>query len=105
MMECPTLDLIDTHAHLDDEAFDGQIDRLLGDAAEVGVRRVVNIGYRPSGWSAAVDLSARFRGVAYTLGIHPNHAEEATAENLARLRELLGSTSPLAIGEVGLDFY
>ncbi len=105
MIDRPTLDLIDTHAHLDDEAFAGEIERLVSEAAGVGVRRIINIGYKPAGWPPALELAARFAGVSYTLGIHPNHAAEATAANLASLRTLLATSAPVAIGEIGLDFY
>jgi TatD DNase family protein len=99
------LDLIDTHAHLDDEGFAGEADRLVAEAAEIGVRRIVHIGYRPSGWENAVALERRFPGVSYTLGIHPNHASEATDANLARLREMVLRGGPVAIGETGLDYF
>jgi TatD DNase family protein len=105
MMRPDPPDLIDTHAHLDDEGFAGGADRLVAEAAEAGVGRIVHIGYRPSGWDAAVALAEHYRGVSYSLGIHPNHAGEATDANLARLREMVLRGEPVAIGETGLDYF
>jgi len=39
-----TLDLVDTHAHLDGDAYMEDLDAVLDRAAQAGVRRVVSAG-------------------------------------------------------------
>lgn len=96
---------IDTHAHLDSESFSGKVAETVEAAASVGVDTIVNVGYRPSVWPSTLALVDRFPAIACMLGIHPNHADEATSANLDSLRELVERTRPVAIGEIGLDFY
>lgn len=96
--------LIDTHAHLDDEQFAGDVDEVIGRAATIGIGRIVNIGYRPARWETTLALADRFPIVAFTLGLHPHHAEEWSEGCEARLRHLVASRRPVAIGEIGLDY-
>jgi TatD DNase family protein len=99
------LRLIDTHAHLDDDQFAGDIDSVIGRAVEAGVERIVNIGYRPERWRTTLALAARFPTVAFTLGLHPHHTDEWSPDLQRTLRALLASERPLAVGEIGLDYY
>lgn len=97
--------LIDTHAHLDDESFAGDEDGVIERARAAGVDRVINIGYRPESWRTTLELARRFPGVTYTLGLHPNHADEDAEPIWPELRRLIKENRPVAIGEIGLDYY
>jgi len=48
--------IIDTHAHLDEPAFDADRHHVLDFARAVGVRRFVNIGYKPERWESSRSL-------------------------------------------------
>jgi TatD DNase family protein len=95
----------DTHSHLDDEQFDGEVGAVIERAQSSGVRRIVNIGYRPGRWRTTLALADRFPDVAYTLGLHPHHAEEWSDLVESELIELLRSRRPVAVGEIGLDYF
>ena len=41
----------------------------------------------------------------FTIGIHPHHANELNENNLVKLKDLVVSNSPHAVGETGLDFF
>lgn len=105
------MEFIDTHAHLDDEAFAGEADALIARAAAAGVTRIVNVGFNADGWDTSTTLVTQYadRGLYLALGIHPNYAQEATEAGLAALRArcLPGPDRPrvVAIGETGLDYY
>jgi TatD DNase family protein len=101
----PSPRFIDTHAHLDDDAFRDDVETVIARAAAAGVHRIVNIGYRPENWQSTLDLARRFPAVAFTLGLHPNHAEEAGEPVWTELRRLINENRPVAIGEIGLDYY
>lgn len=98
-------DLVDTHAHLDDGAFEVDLDEVLALAAAVGVRRVVNIGYRPARWDSTARLADGRTGVSIALGLHPQHADEFDDRTIGLLDERIRATGAVAVGEIGLDYF
>lgn len=102
---------VDTHAHLeivtDTEPDHPEIERVLSEAASVGIDRVVQVGYslEQSRWS--VRLAERWNGVLAAVALHPNEApvvEDLEAE-LDGISELAQHPKVRAIGETGLDFF
>jgi TatD DNase family protein len=94
--------VIDTHAHLTsledpDEAVSG--------AAVAGVRRILTVGTDVDDCRRALSLAERHDGVFAILGIHPHDAGTATADDLAKLRDLLAHPKAVAVGETGLDWF
>jgi TatD DNase family protein len=98
--------VIDTHAHLHDRAFDDDRNEVAARAREAGVERIVTVGCDLSDSRRARDVAAGL-GLAWTLGIHPHAAKDAPADVASAFDALLAGTSlqPVAIGEIGLDFY
>ena len=68
--------IFDTHAHYDDEAFDGDRDELLAGLPAAGIGRVVNIAASPRSIDECLDLAHRFPHVYCALGIHPEHCAD-----------------------------
>jgi TatD DNase family protein len=99
------MEFIETHCHLDDDAFADDLPQVIAAARAAGVRRFVNIGYEPKSWVRSLELSEQFPDVSYALGMHPNSADQWTNETALELDGLLGSTAAVAIGETGLDYY
>jgi TatD DNase family protein len=97
--------MIDSHAHLTDERFTGEVESVLARAVEAGVEAVVTIGTDLEDSRAAVALSERFARLFATVGIHPHAAEGASPEALHALRQLAEHPRVVAIGETGLDFH
>lgn len=98
------LNLVDTHAHLDDPVFDHDRDQVYAEAAAAGVRRIINVGFRPDRWESTIAMSRRYPQARHMLGLHPQHADEWTTAVREQLVTLLRATSPLAVGEVGFDY-
>jgi len=98
-------DLIDTHCHLDGEEFASDLDLVLKRAAQSGVTRWINVGYSLRRWQPTIDLTRVYRGMSCMLGIHPGHASEWNSETASELRRIVATGVPVAIGEIGLDFY
>ncbi len=96
---------VDTHAHLDDGQFDHDVDEVLAAAANAGVKHVINIGYRPARWPTTIALARRRSDISFTLGVHPHHADEWSPETARLLEEAALREQPVAIGEIGLDYY
>ncbi|MCC6792286.1 MAG: TatD family hydrolase, partial [Thermomicrobiales bacterium] len=104
-MTASTSRLIDTHAHLDDDQFVGDLDGVIERAAAAGVERIINIGYRPARWHSTLALADRYPMISFALGLHPHHVEEWNPEVESALVKLLHERRPVALGEIGLDYY
>jgi TatD DNase family protein len=96
---------VDTHAHLTDTRFAGEIESVLARARDAGVARVVTIASNLDDSERAVGLAATHAGVSASVGIHPHEADTADDSGFARLRELGADPRVVAIGETGLDFH
>jgi TatD DNase family protein len=96
---------VDTHTHLDDDQFVLDLDQVLTDAANNGVARMINIGYRPERWASTLALARQHPQVRYALGLHPGNADEWSEGLFADLTAVVDREQPVAIGEIGLDYY
>ncbi|MHC4660351.1 MAG: TatD family hydrolase [Planctomycetota bacterium] len=97
--------IIDTHAHLDFDDFDKDLDIVLKRARDSGVEHIITIGIDVETSRNAIALAEKYEMVAATVGFHPHDAEKATPESIAEIRALAKRPEVRAIGEVGLDFY
>ena len=97
--------LFDTHAHYDDEAFDGDRETLLAAMPGRGVGRIVNPGCTVASSRQAVALAARFDHVYAAVGIHPENCGDFAPQQMEEIRALAKGDKVVAIGEIGLDYY
>ena len=97
--------LIDTHAHLDDEQFAGQVEAVLQRATAAGVGRILAIGTTASSSLACVRLAQEHRQVWASVGIQPNYVADAQDEDWKTIVGLSEEDRVVAIGETGLDWY
>lgn len=97
--------LFDTHAHYDDERFDGDRKALLASMPEKNVGLIVNPGCDIPSSRAAVELAGKFDFVYAAVGIHPENCADFEPEQIEKLRELAKEPKVVAIGEIGLDYY
>jgi TatD DNase family protein len=99
-----TVALIDTHCHLDMEAYHRDLDEVITSAGQHGVTKIITIGIDVASSRAAIDLADRYDNVYATVGIHPHDAGQATPGALAQLRLLAGEDRVVGYGEIGLDY-
>jgi TatD DNase family protein len=99
------LELFDSHAHLDDEAFAPDLNAVLERACGAGVRNLVTVGTSLESSRRALALAERYRQVVAAVAIHPHDAASATAEAMEHLAGLARHHRVVAIGETGLDYY
>jgi TatD DNase family protein len=90
--------VIDTHAHLGDDAAE-----VLERARAAGVARIVDVATTVAGARASLALADAQEGVYSCLGIHPHEA--GAPADLDELRELLQHPRAVAVGETGLDYF
>jgi len=97
--------LIDTHAHLGFDVYEGDRREVVYRAVESGVRAILNVGIDLDSSRRSVSFSEEYSPVYAAVGIHPHDVAAAGDEDLAELETLLQHPKVVAIGEVGLDFY
>ncbi|MGN6755642.1 MAG: TatD family hydrolase [Thermomicrobiales bacterium] len=97
--------MIDSHAHLDDEAFAPDRAAVLARARAAGVGAIVNVGYNAARWATTAALCATYQYVYAVLGVHPHDAADWDDALAARLAAALKEPKVVGLGEIGLDFY
>lgn len=97
--------LIDTHCHLDDPAFQDDLDAVISRAQAQGVAWILDPGTTAATSERAVSLSHQFNCVYAAVGIHPEDCADVTPEDFNRIEELAEDPKVLAIGEIGLDYH
>ncbi len=97
--------LHDAHAHLADARLAGDVDGILGQCSEQGVRGVLVNAARIGEWPTVVEL-CRHPIVLGAVGVHPFFIEAWHDGVVGELAELVRAEPRLvAIGEIGLDFF
>src|SRR5690606_965688 len=99
------MDLIDTHAHLDADAFAADLNEVLARAKSAGLSRIFTIGITLETSRRAVELAEAHPEVSAVVGIQPNYAAEAGPGDMAEIEALLTHPKVVGIGETGLDRY
>ncbi len=98
-------EIFDTHAHYDDEAFDGDREELLESLPRKGIARVVNVGASLTSCRRTIELMERYDFIYGAVGIHPNETAELTEEDITWLKRQCLLDKCVAVGEIGLDYY
>lgn len=97
--------IIDTHAHLMFEQFDGEIGPILERAKAAGVGKIINIACDLKGAKQAVALADAHEDLYATVGLHPYGAGAINGEMLAKFGGWIADNEKVvAIGECGLDY-
>ena len=95
--------IFDSHAHYDDERFDGILEELLPTLKEKGVDKIINCGCDFKTNEKSLKIAENFDFVYFAVGIHPGNIDSGTTisdiENFAKHKKCV------AIGEIGLDYY
>ena len=98
--------LFDTHAHLDDQAFDQDRRELIAQLPQAGIGLVMNPGCSLASSRNAAALAREYDFLYAAVGSHPDAADEVTPQVLDAYRQLCrDNPKVLAIGEIGLDYH
>ena len=97
--------LIDTHTHLQEDAFAGDVRETLDAAAAAGVRQMLVVGIDRATSEAAVGLAEAHAELFAVVGVQPNYVHQAGPDDFDRVAELADHPRVVAVGETGLDHY
>jgi TatD DNase family protein len=97
--------LIDTHCHLDAAEFDTDRDNVAMLALQQGVSSIVIPAVARDNFDSVIALCNQHKHCVYALGIHPMYVDSAQLEDIAVLKNYIENNNPVAIGEIGLDYF
>ena len=96
--------MLDTHCHLNDPQYAGEVDKIVVNYLNSGVEKVITIGCCPQSNLDVLKLVNKYESVFGAIGVHPDDCDKY---NEQEFEELLKTKNPkiLAVGEIGLDYY
>ena len=98
--------LFDTHAHMDDRAFDIDRTELLAHLPNQGIALLMNPGCSLESSRNVDRLTRQYDYIYGAVGSHPDVADEVNEEVLAEYRAMVAANPKIkAIGEIGLDYH
>ena len=95
----------DTHAHLTDEAFDGDRDIVINAVFESGVQMVMNSSCDEKSTRGAIELADKYPFLYASVGWHPEDAAGFSDTSPDLMRAWAKHPKVRAIGEIGLDYH
>lgn len=98
------MELIDTHCHIDVEAFDADRHDVLDRCQKEGITQIVVPGIEAETWARLGKMCDEFTGLHPAYGLHPVFVEQHSDDDLIKLAKRLQTNRSIAIGEIGLDF-
>ena len=96
--------IFDTHAHYDDEKFQGIRDQLLRELFQRGISGIITCGCDIASSKSAIALAEKYDKMYAAVGFHPENLPD-TEDELEKLVPLLSHKKVVALGEIGLDYY
>jgi len=99
------MNLIDSHCHIDVETFDADRSDVLERCCELGVSRLLVPGIMARTWPKLREICNQYPGLYPAYGLHPVYVDSHSKNDLDELDRWLQQEKPLAVGEIGLDFY
>lgn len=97
--------LFDTHAHLNADQFEEDLEAVIERAHQEGVENMVVVGFDRPTITRAMELADRYEFIYACIGWHPVDAIDMVDEDLLWIEELSSHPKVVAIGEMGLDYY
>ena len=99
------MELLDSHAHYNDEKFDDDRDTIIKEAYNSGITTIINAGYSLESSKKAIEIANQYEFMYVTVGVSPNDIEDLKGNYIEDIEELAKSYKVVAIGEIGLDYY
>ncbi len=105
--------MIDAHCHLNDKKFNEDLENVILNYKNAGINSVVCVGWDLPSSIKAREISNRYNGVYYAVGVHPDNVDSYNEQVLEQIiidaqykkKENGFDDKLVAIGEIGLDYF
>jgi TatD DNase family protein len=99
--------IFDTHAHYDDDRFEGIREECIKESFDIGVEYILNASSDIKSSRASIALADKYPQFYAACGIHPHECCDISDKNeaLDSVKSLLSHKKAVALGEIGLDYY
>ncbi len=97
--------MIDTHCHLDVAEFNQDRIQVINNAFKLGIQGIIIPGIHATGFQNLLNIAANNTQLYPALGLHPLYLQQHTSKHLDYLVYLIKLYRPIAIGEIGLDYW
>ncbi len=98
--------LVDTHCHLDMGSYSTDLQTVLDDAFNHGIKGVISIGIDFTSSKEAVKIAKQYPMVKATAGVHPHDVSNLAEDGLNDICKLIDHNRETIVGygEIGLDY-
>jgi len=103
---CKSVFMIDTHSHLNFQAFKNDYREVIKRSFDNGIKTVVNVGSNFFTSQRAIEIAKEFPGCYAAVGLHPIHVKDEefrAVDYHSLIRPNVGVIK--AVGEIGLDYF
>ena len=99
------MQIFDSHAHYDANAFRADREEVVASLPDKGVCGIINCGASLQGCYDSIALAEGYPHVYAAVGLHPEDLLDAPQDWLKQVEQLLSHPKAVAVGEIGLDYY
>ena len=100
------IQFIDTHAHLYDEAFDGDLEEVVGKVKGSGVVKCILPAIDSASFARQQEVAAKYGDFTpQAMGLHPTSVGEKWKKELDFALSEIDKGGYIAVGEIGVDGY
>ena len=96
--------MIDTHCHLNDKKFEGEVDQVVNRFLLSGGKKAICVGWDIDSSIKAKEIASNYECVYYAIGVHPDECEKYDENAFKKITEQ-NNDKLVAIGEMGLDYF
>jgi len=97
--------MIDTHAHLTDEAYEKDREEVIARAKKASVDFIIEVGLNEETLQKSIALAEKNDFIYTAVGFHPYYSSEVTTTTVDLLLRYAKHKKVVAIGEIGLDYF
>ena len=72
--------MIDTHAHIDADAFDEDRDQMIAQAFANGVKAIIIPAIEPNRYDGVLSICNKYENIYCGMGVHPHNANDYSLE-------------------------
>jgi TatD DNase family protein len=97
--------MIDSHCHLDFPDFNDDRAVVLQRCSGLGIHDIIVPAVSAETFSRTISICETYESLHLALGLHPIFIKQHQPQDLNTLNQLIEQHKPIAVGEIGLDFY